>query len=62
MNDPLEAKTPLFGGKAAAILGGIFLGAFVICAVLVGLDRAQRTRLEIIAPQPPAANVGGQKT
>jgi len=56
MNDPIEAKTPVFGGKAAAIFGGIFLGAFVICAVLVGLDQAQRTRLETIVPQPSIAN------
>lgn len=56
MNESTEAKTVLFGGKAAAILGGIFLGAFVICAVLVGLDRAERTRLETVLPQTNAAN------
>ena len=55
MNDPVETKPPLFGGKAAAILGGIFLGAFVLCAVLVGCDRAQRAWLETVQPQALAA-------
>ena len=52
MSKPTEAKSPLFGAKAAAILAGIFLGAFVVCAVLAGLDRAQRTRLEAVHLQP----------
>ena len=56
MNDSIEAKTPLFGAKAAAILGGIFLGDFVICAVFVGHDRAERARLETVQPQPLIQN------
>ena len=51
MSDPLESRPSLFGGKAAALLGGIFLGAFVLCAIWVGLDHAHRTRLEALQPQ-----------
>ena len=54
MSDSLETQPQVFGGKAAALLGGIFLGAFVLCAVLVSVDRSHRARLETIQPQAPA--------
>jgi len=51
MSETAETKTPLFGGKTAAILGGVFLAGFAICAVLAGVDRAHRPKLEeITAP------------
>ena len=56
MSDPVPIKLPLFGGKAAAILGCLFLGACLLCAVLVGCDRAQRTRLESVQPQRDTAH------
>ena len=58
MSDPIETEVPLFGARAAAFLGGVFLAAFVLCAVLVGSDRAHRTRLEVVLPQSPAAQPG----
>jgi len=48
--DPLDEEFLLFKGKTAAVLGGIFLAVFVICAVLVGVDRAHRPQLETLRP------------
>jgi len=57
MSASADAKEPLFGAKAAFLLGGVFLCAFLICAGLVGTERGQRTRLEAMVEQWPDANI-----
>jgi len=48
MSSTGETESGIFGGKTAAILGGIFLFFFVMMAVLGAMDRSQRAHLETV--------------
>ena len=48
MSHSETTSTPIFGARAAAVLGGIFLGVYGILALLGALDRAQRPQLESV--------------
>jgi len=68
MSEIAEKRPVLPGRKTVVILGGFFLTGFAVCAVLAGVDRAQRQKLEeittpsaagepvtFVLPQTPAA-------
>lgn len=48
MSEPQDSKAPLFGGKAAVILGSVFLALYALFAVWLGMDKAQRPQLETV--------------
>jgi hypothetical protein len=49
----MDSTTPIFGGKAAAILAGIFVAGLALFAVLAAADRVHRPQLETIHSLPP---------
>ena len=48
MDNIAEKQGAIFAGKTAVVLGTILLVGYIVFAGLVGVDRAQRARLETI--------------
>jgi hypothetical protein len=51
-----RSPVPIFGTKAAAILGAVFVALYALFALLGAADRAQRSRLETLKPLPIEAH------
>lgn len=53
MSEPISpATSPVFGVKAATILGAVFLVLYALCAGLGAADRSHRSQLETMEARP----------
>ena len=55
MSEPISTA-PVFGVKAATILGAVFLALYALCAYLGAADRAHRPQLETMEARPIEGN------
>ena len=55
MSEPTSSQ-PVFGAKAATILGAVFLVLYALCAGLGAADRSHRSQIETMGTRPIEGN------
>ena len=55
MSEP-TSPAPVFGVKAATILGAVFLVLYALCASLGAADRSHRSQIETMEVRPIEGN------